>query len=363
MSFSWLLIFVPVSLALAYFFHIGPIWVFLTSILAIVPLAVWIRRATEQLAARAGPSIGGLLNVTFGNAAELILALFVLLAGKPDVVKGQITGSIIGNSLLGLGIAILVGTWHRQRQTFNRDRAGLLSTLLILAVIGLLLPALFDYTERGEVSSRLVANLDEWLSLGVSIVLILIYVANLMYTLVTHRDIFSGSEKKSTGRGADEEKSWSVWASLGVLLAATAVTAWEAELVSSALESTASQIGVSAFFLGVVVLAVIGNAAEFVAATYFARQDQMTLVMTITVGSTIQVALLLAPLLVLISYFIGSPMNLVFANPLELIAIAGVAFAVNAIAEDGETTWFEGVLLIGIYIMLATAFFFVTPIE
>lgn len=374
MFFTWMLIFVPVSLALGYLFDFGPIWVFSTSILAIIPLAVWIRRATEHLAAQAGPSIGGLLNVTFGNAAELILALFVLISGKTDVVKGQITGSIIGNSLLGLGLAIVVGTWHRHRQKFNRDRAGLLSTLLILSVIGLLLPALFDYTERDLISASGAQQLDEWLSLGVSVVLIALYIANLIYTLVTHRDMFSADEEgdnqksnpsggQSDQQGSEQggEKTWPLWKSLGILLAATAVTALEAEQVSSALEQTAGLIGVSTFFLGVILLAVIGNAAEYVAAVYFARQDKMSLVMTITVGSTIQVALLLAPLLVIISYLIGSPMNLVFSNPLELIAIAGVAFAVNAIAEDGEATWFEGVLLIGVYIMLGIAFFFVTP--
>ena len=355
MIFTWMLLLIPVSLALKYFFNVGPIWIFITSVLAIVPLAEWIRRATEEMAKRAGRSIGGLLNVTFGNTAELILALFVLSAGNTEVVKGQITGSIIGNSLLGLGLAIIVGTWHRPLLRFNKARAGLLSTLLILAVIGLLLPALFDYTERDIVSMSSARELDEWLSLGVSAVLIALYIANLIYTLFTHRDVFSSGEE------GGEEPNWSLWKALGILIAATAATAWDAELVSSALESTAGQLGVSAFFLGVVVLAIIGNAAEYVAAIYFARKSEMSLVMTITVGSTIQVALFMAPLLVIISYFLGDPMNLVFANLLELIAIAGVAFAVNAIAEDGEATWFEGVLLLGIYIMLATAFFFVTP--
>ena len=352
--FTWLLLFIPISLLFDYVLHLGPIWIFLTAVIAIIPLAEWIRQATEQLAMKVGPSIGGLLNVSFGNMAELILALFVLMAGKADVVKGQITGSIIGNSLLGLGLAIILGTWNKHELKFNRERAGLLTTMLILVVISLLLPALFDYTERAIVSNPSAQQLDENLSLGVSIILILLYIANLIYTLVTHRDVFS------TERSEGEAK-WSVWMSLGVLVGATALTALEAEMVSSALESTAQQISVSAFFLGVTVLAIIGNAAEYVAATYFARQGQMSLVMTITVGSSIQVALLLAPLLVLISYFMGQPMDLVFSNPLELIAIAGVAFAIDAIAEDGEVTWFEGVLLLGVYIILAIAFFYVTP--
>jgi len=345
-----LLLLVPVSLALAYVVHASPLWVFAASVLAIVPLAEWIRRATEQMARLAGPAVGGLLNVTFGNMAELILALFVLSAGHAEVVKAQITGSIVGNSLLGLGLGIVAGSWGRDKQTFSRQHAGLLSSLLVLSVIALMLPALFDYTERSAAVAGRHA-LDERLSLGVSVVLILVYLANLGYTLLTHRDVFALEE--------DEERAaWPLWKALGVLVGATAVIAVEAELVSGALEGTAGRLGLSTFFLGIIVLAVVGNAAEYISAVYFARRDRMGLVVTITVGSTIQVALFTAPLLVLISWAIGHPMNLVFANPLELIAIAGSAFAVNSIAQDGETTWFEGVLLLAVYALLGLAFFY-----
>jgi Ca2+:H+ antiporter len=347
---SFLLVLVPFSLALAYLFHASPLWVFGVSVLAIVPLAEWIRRATEQMARRAGQAIGGLLNVTFGNMAELIIALFVLTAGHTEVVKAQITGSIVGNSLLGLGLGIVAGSWGRAKQSFSREHAGLLSSLLILSVIALLLPALFDYTERNAEAPGRYA-LDERLSLGVSVVLILVYLANLGYTLLTHRDVFALEEEK-------EGPAWPLWKALGVLLGATAVIALEAELVADALEATASGLGLSTFFLGIIVLAVVGNAAEYISAVYFARRDQMGLVVTITVGSTIQVALFTAPLLVLISWAIGHPMNLVFANPLELIAIAGSAFAVNSIAQDGETTWFEGVLLLAVYALFGLAFFY-----
>lgn len=355
MIFTWLLLLIPISLGIHYLTDAGPIWVFVSAILTIVPLAEWIRRATENLAAQVGPAIGGLLNVTFGNTAELILALFVLAAGEQGVVKGQITGSIIGNSLLGLGLAVIVGSYRREKQVFKRERAGLLSSLLILATIGLLVPALFDYTERGVLRSSATGRLDEQLSLGVAVVLILVYIANLIYTLVTHRDVFEFLRSDE----AKHPSPWPVWQSLAILLVGTAFTAWEAELVSGALDGTATQLGISSFFLGVVVLAIVGNAAEYVAAIYFARQGRMGLVMSITVGSSIQVALLVAPLLVIASYFIGQPMNLVFENPLELIAIAGVSFTVNAIAADGETTWFEGVLLVAAYLILATAFFLV----
>ncbi|HET6568335.1 MAG TPA: calcium/proton exchanger [Rhodothermales bacterium] len=369
------LLFVPISLALGYLFEVPPIWVFATAIVAIVPLAEWIRRGTEQMAHIAGSAIGGLLNVTFGNMAELVLALFVLMAGHQQVVKAQITGSIIGNGLLGLGVAILAGSIGRERQTFNRERAGILSSLFILAVVALLTPALFNYTERGVSGSATANLLDERLSLGVSVVLIVIYVANLVYTLVTHRDVYAaqdqGESRAAQASGSDNpsghaeghghEQHWSLGAALGVLIGGTALIAAEAELVSGALEDAASLLGLSTFFLGVVVLAVIGNAAEYLSAVYFARQDDMSMVIGITVGSSIQIALFMAPVLVLVSFFLGHPMNLVFENPLELIAVAGVAFAVNAIALDGETNWLEGLMLLGVYAVLVLAFFFVTP--
>jgi len=357
MIVNLLLLLIPLSVVLEYVLHVSPVWVFAASVLAIVPLAEWIRRATENLAVRAGSEIGGLVNVTFGNMAELIIALFILRGGATDVVKAQITGSIIGNALLGLGLAILVGGWKRHTQTFPRERAGLQSSLLILSVIALLVPALFDFTERGlnqTLGER--SRLDEQLSLGVSVVLIVMYIANIVYTLVTHKGVFSREDEEDASHG---EGVWPMWKSIAVLLGATALIALEAELVSGALEATSSTLGLSPFFLGVTVLAVVGNAAEYVSAVYFARRDRMGLVFTITVGATVQVALLTAPILVIVSYFMGHPMNLVFQNPIELIAIAAVAFAVNAIAHDGETTWFEGLLLLAVYVILGMAFYLV----
>ena len=358
---------IPLSIGLRYA-GASPAILFVAGAAAIVPLADWIRRATEQVAARAGSAIGGLLNITFGNAAELILALFVLAAGKASVVKAMITGSIVGNSLLGLGLAILVGSLGREKQTFKRERAGLLASRLLLSVVALLVPALFDYTERNLRQHPFPESLDEYLSLSVAGVLILAYAANLVYTLVTHRDVFGAAAAEADGeektdRAEKKEKAargpWPLWVALAVLLAATVAVAFEAELVSNALEATAQAVGLTQFFLGMVVLPLVGNAAEYFAAIYFARQDRMDLVMTIAVGSSIQIALFTAPVLVLVSYLIGTPMTLVFSNPLELIAVAAVAFGVNAIAQDGETNWFEGVLLLALYAVLALAFFFV----
>jgi Ca2+:H+ antiporter len=230
----------------------------------------------------------------------------------------------------------------------------LLGSLLALSIIALTLPAFFDYTERRGSAHGDLTALDEKLSLSVSIVLILVYLANLVYTLITHRDVFAS-------RKSHEPPAWSLRKSLGVLIGATAVIAVEANVIAGSLEGTAAQLGVTRLFLGVIVLAMIGNASDVISSVYFARQDRMGLVMGICVGSTVQVALLLAPVLVLISYFMGRPMNLVFSNPLELIAIVGAVLAVNAIAADGETTWFEGVLLVAVYCLFGLAFFFATP--
>jgi Ca2+:H+ antiporter len=354
MILAGLLLFVPISMILGFWVHASPLLVFVTGAIAIIPLADWIRRATESLASATGPAIGGLVNVTFGSIAELILALFVLARGDTAIVKAQITGSLIGTSLLGLGAAIIVGGWKREKQTFQRERAGLLGSLLILSVIALMLPAMFDYTERSVFAHPSTGVLDEKLSLCVSVILILVYLANLVYTLITHRDVFAP-------RKSQERPEWPVRKSLGILIGGTAVVAIEADLIAASLQGTASRLGLTPWFLGIIVLAVIGNAAEIIAAMYFARQDRMNLVMGICIGSTVQVALLLAPTLVLISHFMGHPMNLVFTNPLELIAIAGAVLVVNSIASDGETTWFEGVLLVSVYALFGLAFFFATP--
>jgi Ca2+:H+ antiporter len=349
-----LLLFIPLSLALRYIVDAPATWIFLTSAAAITVLADWIRRATEQLAERAGSTIGGLLNVSFGNTAELVLALFVLSAAQTRVVQAQITGSIIGTALLFLGISALVGGIGRTRQSFNQSSAGLLSTLLFLVLIAILLPAVFDLTERITAPGANISLMDERLSLGVSVVLLLIYAASLVYTLVTHRNVFA--EDAPGG-----EAEWGVPRALVVMAAATAVIAIEAELAASALEATSSQLGLSPVFMGVVVLALVGTAADLFAAVAFAHQDKMNIVYGMCIGSAIQIALVIAPVLVLASWVIGNPMNLVFGSPLDLFAIASTAFIVRSVAADGETTWFEGLLLIGVYLLFALAYYFASP--
>ncbi len=348
-----LLAVVPVAPVLATLSSAAPAWVFLAGAAGVAVLADWVRRATEQVAEHVGPAIGGLLAISFGSLAEIILAMSVLARGEAAVVRAQITGSILGTGLLGLGIAVLAGGIGRERQSFKRERAGQLSSLLILVVIALLLPAVFNLA-AGAASARRLAVTDEQLSIGVSLVLLAIYAANLVYTLVTHRDVFASGEPKDGG----DDGRWPLRLAVAVLVGATAVIALEAELVSGALEATAGSLGLSTVFLGVIVLAVVGTASDLFAAAWFARQDRIGLVLNICIGSAIQVALVVAPLLVLVSWAIGKPMTLVF-GPLDLFAIAGTAFIVNSISADGETNWFEGVLLVGVYALLGLAFFFV----
>jgi Ca2+:H+ antiporter len=350
MAYAFLL-FVPLSLALRHLVDAAPSWVFVTSIVAIAVLADWIRRATEQLAVRAGGTIGGLLNVSFGNTAELVLALFILSRAQTRVVQAQITGSIIGTTLLFLGISALVGGFGRARQVFNQASAGLLSTLLFLVVIAILLPAVFDLTERKAVPAANISLIDERLSLGVSVVLLLLYAASLLYTLVTHRDVFAGEAPRG-------DAEWSLARALTVMAVGTVLVAIEAELASGALEAASTQLGLTPVFMGVVVLALVGTASDLFAAVAFARQDKMDIVFGMCIGSAIQIALVVAPVLVLASWVIGYPMNLVFASPLNLFAIAAAAFIVRVIAADGETTWFEGLLLVGVYVLFALAYYF-----
>jgi Ca2+:H+ antiporter len=251
-------------------------------------------------------------------------------------------------------VAILAGSWGRDHQKIRREPAGLLSSMLILILIALLMPALFDLAERSVADPATRIRHDQHLSLGVAVVLIGVYAAYLVFSLYTHRPVFASEEESGEAR-------WSVGKSLAILLAGTIALTVEAEIVSSVVESAADLLGISTFFLGITVLAIIGNAAEYLTAAYFARIDRMNVALQISVGATIQVAILIAPLLVLISHLIGQPMDLVFSNPLELIAVAGVALSVSAIALDGTTNWFEGLLLVAVYLLLALAFFFATP--
>lgn len=339
---------VPISLVLHYTDAVAPVWIFTAGLVAIAVLADWVRRGTEQVAQHVGGAIGSLLNVSFGNAAELVLALFVLAQAQTQIVQAQITGSIIGTTLLFLGISALLGGLKHPRQTFSQERVGLQSTMLMLVAIAILLPAIFDITERDHAGR---AVLDEDLSLSVSVVLLLLYGAHLIYVFVTHRSIFaSGAE---SGRA-----EWSLLTAILVMLSGTVVIAVESELVTARLAETTARLGFSPVFMGVVVLALVGTIADLFASVAFARANKIEIAVSMCVGSALQVALLVAPVLVLVSWAIGHPMSLVFGSPLDLAAIASAVFIVRAIAADGETSWYEGFLLIGVYALFALAFFF-----
>jgi Ca2+:H+ antiporter len=349
-----LLAFLPLAAALHYFFSAGAVWVFVTGGIAVAVLADWVRRAAEALAAHAGPGVGGLLAVSFGSATELFLGFFVLLDYGAELVRAQITGSIMGTSLLGLGLAIFGGGMRFDRQTFKRERASLLASMLVLVVIALLLPAVFDFATGARLGGQHAPPIsDVKLSLAVSSVLLILYAGSLVFAFVTHREIFAAREREQP-----DEEAWGISKALAILASATLAAAFGAEIVSSALEAAGASLGLPPLFLALVPLALAGTSSDLVAAFSFGRRDRMDLVMSICVGSAIQSALVIAPLLVLVSWAAGAPMTLVFSDPLQLFAIFCAVLIVNTVARDGETTWFEGLLLTGVYVLFAFAFFF-----
>ena len=345
-----LLLAIPLALV-ARLLHWPATAVFALSGLAIVPLAKWIGTATEHLAVHVGPSLGGLLNATFGNATELIIALFALHAGLVEVVKASITGSVIGNVLFVLGLALLLGGWGRDKQTFNRTAAGVGATQLTLAVIGLLIPAAFAHTLRTtNVGQR--AFLEEEVSIVVAALLILSYLLGLLFSLRTHTHLYTAEEGE-----AMHGTIWSRSRSLAVLLAATVGVAVMSETLVHSLEEAVKVLGWSDIFVGVILVPIIGNAAEHLTAVTVAMKNKMDLSLGIALGSSTQIALFVAPLLVLLSLQFSRPMNLLF-NPFELVAIGLAVFIANLIAGDGESTWYEGVQLLLAYAIVAIAFFF-----
>ena len=348
---NWFLIFVPVAIVLE-LMHASPLAVFVTSALAIIPLAGWMGRATEHLAEKLGEGIGGLLNATFGNAAELIIALMALRAGLFDVVKASITGSIIGNVLLVLGVSVLAGGLKYPKQKFNTAAAMLGSTMLALSAIGLLMPAVFHYIVREHPNVR-----EQNLSLEIAVVLFITYVLSLIFTLRTHTHLY-------VGELADEEEEaigthgWSKQRSIITLLLATALVAVMSEFLVGAVEAASHTIGLTEIFVGVIVVAIIGNAAEHSTAVMMAMKNKMDLALNIAIGSSMQIALFVAPVLVFASYALASrPMDLLF-TPLEIIAIAVSVAVVALIAQDGESNWMEGVLLLAVYTILGLTFYF-----
>ncbi len=325
--------------------HSPPVLVFFVAAAAIVPLARLMGTATEELAARTGATIGGLMNATLGNAAELIIGIFALKAGLIDLVKASITGSIIGNLLLVLGLSLLVGGLKYQNLRFNARSAGMNAALLALAVVGLGVPALFDLSHPSADPEVIYK-----LSYIVAGMMLLVYVLSLLFTLRTHRELFRSE-------GHDEPPKWSARRSVITLVAATVFVAWLAEILVGVTEDTTARLGVSEFFLGVIIIPLVGNAAEHGAAVIVAARNKIDLSFAIAVGSSAQIALFIAPVLVFLSVALGHPMSLSF-NGFEVAAVALATGVVTVISLDGESHWLEGAQLLAVYGILAAAFFF-----
>ncbi|MAG94162.1 MAG: calcium/proton exchanger [Planctomycetaceae bacterium] len=352
-----LLVFVPIALVLR-FAGGSATWIFVISCLAIIPLAGLMGKATEHLAEKMGPGIGGLMNASFGNAAELIIALFALRAAMfdermIDVVKASITGSILGNALLVLGASFLWGGMRHQHQKFNATAAGLAATLLALAAVGLLVPALFH--AHLEIHHQ---HADEQgVSLEIAIVLFVVYVLMLLFSLKTHTHLYDGQAESHNQHLSDVEGAWSTKRSVITLLAATTMVAVMSELLIGAVEETRTALGWTHLFVGVVVIAVVGNAAEHSTAILVARKNQMDLAFQIAVGSSLQIALFVAPVLMFISYLPWFPQLDLQFSMLEVAAIAVSVLVVGMVAYDGESNWMEGLLLIAVYVILGIAFY------
>ncbi len=349
---NWLLVFVPIAIGLRFLLPDAHVLIFFAACLAILPLAGWLGKATEHLAERTGEGVGGLLNATFGNAAELIIALMALRKGLHEVVKASLTGSIIGNVLLVLGAAVITGGLRYRSQQFNAVAARSQSTMLTLAAIGLIVPAGYHHLAGPGMEVR-----EGSLSLEISIVLLATYGLSLLFSLHTHKQLFVGNAAESAGVQGGH-KVWGVGRSIAVLLGATALVGWISEILVGSVEHTAEALGMTSVFVGVFVVAIIGNAAEHSTAILVALKNRMDLSLGIAIGSSIQIALFVAPVLVLASYVIGpQPLNLVF-TPAEVAAVGLAVLIVGQIAVDGESNWLEGVQLLAVYVVLGIAFYF-----
>jgi Ca2+:H+ antiporter len=326
-------------------------WIFVAAAISLVPLARFIGLATEQLARRSGPALGGFLNATFGNAAELIIAVVALHDGHVGLVKASITGSIVGNLLLVLGASFFVGGLGRQSQKFNRTAATNTTAMLFLAVVALVMPAVFDLAMYGNLAAR--PSAIERLSLLSAVVMIAAYAGSLVYALTSQRDLFRSTQQSGREAAALTKRSAVVLLAIGTIL-----TTIQAELLVGQMEPALVRFGLSELFVGVVVIAVIGNAAEHYSAITAARRDEMTLAVEISIGSSAQIALLVGPAIVLYSFLIGRPMTLLF-NAFEIAAITLSVVATALVVVDGESNWVEGMQLMAVYLILGIAMYFV----
>lgn len=346
---KWLWAFIAIILMVSFWVevtHQGPVWVFVFSCCAIIPLAGIMGRSTESIAAHAGPRIGGLLSATFGNAVELIIGIIALRDGLMTLVKASITGSILGNLLFVLGISFFVGGIRHPIQRFNIRAARNNASMLLLSVgIAFIVPAIFS-TGRASASMAL--------SSVVAIVLFVLYIAGLYFSLFTHREVFESIGSLASEDG--DEKHWRLWPAVLVLLTTTIIVGFESEWLVGSLKSLGQSWGWSEIFMGVVIVAVVGNAAEHASAVLMAWKNRMDLSVEIAVGSSLQVAMFVAPVLFAVSIFLGDPMPLLFSWP-ELASMGAAVILVAVLMMDGESNWLEGALAVGAYLVMAVGFF------
>ena len=352
-SLDWLLIFVLVAIFLRFWpGGISPTALFVCSALGIIPVAGWIGRATEALAARVGAGLGGLLNATFGNAAELIIGGIALSKGLTNVVKASITGSIIGNVLLVLGLSILLGGTKYKEQRFNRTAVTTSVTSLSLAAIGLVIPTVF-HRAADRSAGGWSALVEQKLSLAIAVVLFLTYFFMLGFSLWTHKHFFQGTHNQAE----ENSQQWSRAKAIVILIIATAFVALLSEFLVGTIESVRDSVGLTEVFVGVIVVAIVGNAAEHSTAILMAMKNKMDLTVNIAIGSSLQIALFVAPVLIFLSYLFGRPMNLEFTMP-EVVAVVVSVYILFQISEDGETNWIEGIQLLSLYVILGILFFY-----
>jgi Ca2+:H+ antiporter len=346
-----LLLFVPLAIG-AEMLHASSVTVFALSALAIVPLSGFLGRATEEIATHTGPTLGGLLNATLGNLAELIIAVLALRAGLVDLVKASITGSILGNLLLVLGAAQLAGGIRHATQRFGSALAGLSISLLVIAVIGLVIPAVFHATHTDP-----TRELTRKVSMGVAALLIVGYALSLLYSMWTHRAVFGEVRDVAKEPTVTHGPAWSLTRSLIVLFGSAAFIGWLSELLVGSTQAAIKQVGLSEIFVGLIVVPIIGNAAEHSSAILMAMRNRMDLAVSIAVGSSAQVALLIAPILVFVGLALGQPMDLAFST-FEVVAVALAVAVGAAVVRDAESNWLEGAFLLLVYGMLGVAFFY-----
>ncbi|QIR35860.1 calcium/proton exchanger [Tolypothrix sp. PCC 7910] len=350
----YMLVFVPISF-ITEWLHLHPVIVFVISGLAIIPLAAWIANSTEEIAAVVGPSLGGLLNATFGNATEMIISIVALHAGLVEVVKASITGTVVANLLLALGAAIFLGGLRFKEQNFQPKVARINASSLNLALVVLLTPTAIDFTSKG-----LQATTINNFSAVAAILLLVFYLLMLLFSMKTHRDMYElRATELDESEQADKshQHETSLWKNIAILLICTIALVFVSDVLVASLEKAITTLGFTSLFTGVILIPLFGGAVEYITAATFAMKDKMDLSVAVAMGSSLQIAMFVAPILVLVGQLMGQPMNLDF-NPFEVLAVAIAVLITNSISTDGNSNWLEGALLLITYAVLGAAFYF-----